>query len=75
MEVFVQECLAKAVLQDQSAVKEAEASLKSIEHNSGYLECLLGVYENEAVVKAVRWMALICMKNTIEKYWRKGVKR
>jgi hypothetical protein len=73
MEILLQ-TLEKATSPDSKLVKEAEAVISSIESRPGYLIALLDAYGNGALSKKVRWMALICMKNAIEKCWRKGIK-
>lgn len=48
----------------------AEEQLKKWETVSGYHYLLQGVYLNTEVSLQIRWLAIICFKNGIDKYWR-----
>lgn len=49
---------------------EAEAQLKKWESEPGYHYALQDVYLNIELPMHVRWLAIICFKNGVEKYWR-----
>ncbi|EGV62337.1 hypothetical protein PSN45_001069 [Yamadazyma tenuis] len=56
---------------ERSAVQnEAEAQLKQWEVQSGFYYSLQSVYLNTDLALQVRWLAIICFKNGIDKHWR-----
>ncbi|TID30062.1 hypothetical protein CANINC_001348 [Pichia inconspicua] len=48
----------------------AEAQLKNWEAEKGFHYHLQSVYINRELSLQVRWLAVICLKNGVEKYWR-----
>ncbi|ODV68491.1 ARM repeat-containing protein [Hyphopichia burtonii NRRL Y-1933] len=50
--------------------QEAESQLKSWEIQPGYHYILQDIYLNTELPLQMRWLAIICFKNGIEKYWR-----
>jgi hypothetical protein len=48
----------------------AESQLKAWEAEKGFHYMLQSVYINTQLSLQVRWLAVICLKNGIEKYWR-----
>lgn len=50
--------------------QEAEQQLKAWETEPGFHALLQDVYLKVELPLRVRWMAIICFKNGIEKYWR-----
>ncbi|XP_003744438.1 importin-11 [Galendromus occidentalis] len=64
--------LVQALCQDQVNVKEAEAKLSSFEVQPGYHQALATVFRNAEIPEQVRWMALVCLKNGVNRYWRKN---
>lgn len=48
----------------------AEAQLKSWEAEKGFHYLLQSIYINTQLTLQVRWLAVICLKNGIERYWR-----
>ncbi len=68
--------LSDASSQNVDMVKQAETRLSQLETQSGYYACLVQVYSlNASLPKNVRWMALICMKNGVDKYWRRTARK
>ncbi|RKP31922.1 ARM repeat-containing protein [Metschnikowia bicuspidata] len=49
---------------------EAEQQLKAWETQPGYHYLLQEIYIKENIPLSTRWIAIICFKNGIEKYWR-----
>lgn len=49
---------------------EAEAQLKKWESEPGYHYALQNIYLNTELPMHVRWLAVICFKNGVEKHWR-----
>lgn len=49
---------------------EAEKQLKTWETEPGYHYLLQEIYIREELPLSTRWIAIICFKNGIEKYWR-----
>ena len=52
-------------------MKPAEAQLKEWESQPGFYSVLLAVVANHAVDLNVRWLATLCVKNGVDRYWRK----
>lgn len=50
--------------------QNAEAQLKKWEVSSGYHYLLQEIYLKTEVPLQIRWLAIICFKNGIDKYWR-----
>ncbi|CDK29476.1 unnamed protein product [Kuraishia capsulata CBS 1993] len=50
--------------------QRAEDQLKAWESVPGYHYLLQSVYLDQALPLQVRWLAIICFKNGIDKYWR-----
>ena len=49
---------------------EAEQQLKAWETQPGYHYLLQEIYIKESIPLSTRWIAIICFKNGVEKYWR-----
>ena len=71
MDSVVIEVLEKAGSQDPSIFKPAEQVLKQWETQQGFYTALFNVFSNESLPITIRWMAVIYLKNGIDKYWRK----
>ncbi|XP_026671857.1 importin-11 isoform X1 [Ceratina calcarata] len=71
MDVAVVEVLQQAGSQDPSILKPAEETLKRWEIERGYYTALYNVFSNHSLTVNIRWMAILCFKNGIDKYWRK----
>lgn len=50
--------------------QQAESQLKAWESQPGYYFTLQSIYLNLNLPLQIRWLAIICFKNGIEKYWR-----
>ncbi|KAI5949549.1 KAP120 [Candida jiufengensis] len=50
--------------------QDAEQQLKQWEIQTGYHSLLQDVYNNQDNSLQTRWLAIICFKNGLEKYWR-----
>lgn len=50
--------------------QDAEKQLKAWETERGFHYLLQDIYIKEEIPLRTRWMAIICFKNGIEKYWR-----
>ena len=61
----------RASSQDASVLKPAEAQLKEWESQPGFYSVLLAVVANHAIDLNVRWLATLCVKNGVDRYWRK----
>jgi hypothetical protein len=55
-------------------MKEAEKNLSFFEKESNFYPTLVGVFLNREVDPAARYMAILSLKNGIDKYWRKTQK-
>jgi len=64
--------LSHACSQDPSLIKEAEGKLKAWETETGFYSLLMVIFKNEAVDVNIRWMAILYIKNGVERYWRKS---
>ncbi|CAH2353855.1 importin beta-like protein Kap120p [[Candida] railenensis] len=53
-----------------SEQQQAEIQLKAWEVESGYHYLLQEIYLKEELPLQIRWLAVICFKNGIDKYWR-----
>ncbi|RMX48934.1 hypothetical protein pdam_00008329 [Pocillopora damicornis] len=61
-----------ACSQNPSLTKEAEDKLKSWEREPGYYSLLMIIFKNKTLDVNIRWMAMVLMKNGVERYWRKS---
>ncbi|KAG0684450.1 hypothetical protein C6P42_002822 [Pichia californica] len=50
--------------------QQAEAQLKSWEAEKGFHYLLQSIYIDTKLSLQIRWLAIICLKNGIERYWR-----
>lgn len=48
----------------------AEEQLKKWESEKGFYYTLQSIYINQELSLQIRWLAVICLKNGVEKYWR-----
>lgn len=63
--------LKHALQADETVRKPAEKALESLEIRPGFLTLLLNVSGTSGVDTEVRWLAMLCFKNTVIKYWRR----
>ena len=52
-------------------MKPAEAQLKEWESQPGFYSVLLAVVADHGLDLNVRWLATLCVKNGVDRYWRK----
>lgn len=71
-EAAVLQALQCACSQDPSVLKIGEQQLKAWETEKGFYSTLAGVFTNRGVEPSVRWMAITCIKNGADRYWRLG---
>lgn len=67
----VLQALSNACSQEPSLLKTAEGQLKIWETQAGFYTTLMSIYANHAVNPNVRWLAVVCLKNGVDRYWRK----
>ncbi|XP_044757044.1 importin-11 [Coccinella septempunctata] len=66
------EALRRASSQDAAILKPAEAKLREWEVQPGFYSALLNIIATHDLDLNIRWMAVLYMKNGIDKYWRKS---
>lgn len=69
--VLVLETLRKAASQNAEQLKPAEQQLKCWETEKWFYSALLSVFSDRSLELNVRWLAVLYIKNGIERYWRK----
>lgn len=74
-QMMVYQALQWASSQDATQLKQAEAKLAEWETEPGFYTMLHGVFSDHSLDVNVRWMAAVCFKNGIAKYWRKNAKQ
>ena len=72
MDAAVIEILQQAGSQDPNILKPAEQTLKQWETERGFYIALYNVFSNHSLTVNIRWMAILCFKNGVDKYWRKN---
>ncbi|XP_034939716.1 importin-11 [Chelonus insularis] len=72
MNAEVIDVLQRASSQDPNVLKPAEQMLKEWETQRGFYTVLYNVFSNHSIEINVRWMAVLCFKNGVERYWRKN---
>ncbi|KAG7205080.1 hypothetical protein KM043_005455 [Ampulex compressa] len=72
MDATVIEILQRAGSQDPYVLKPAEQMLKQWETQRGFYTALYNVFSNHSLAINVRWMAILCFKNGVDRYWRKN---
>lgn len=68
----IYEVLQSASSQDPSVLKPAEQTLKEWETQPGFYATLFNVFSTQSFALNVRWMAVLYLKNGVDKYWRKN---
>ncbi|KAJ8915196.1 hypothetical protein NQ315_015419 [Exocentrus adspersus] len=68
----VLDVLQRASSQNPEVFKPAEAKLKEWETQPCFYTILLNIISNHSLDVNVRWMAVLYMKNGIDKYWRRN---
>ncbi|GAB0099223.1 importin-11 [Sergentomyia squamirostris] len=69
---MVFQALQCACSQNAELLKPAEQKLTEWEVEPGFYTLLLGIFTDHNVDANVRWMASVCFKNGVNKYWRKN---
>lgn len=69
---LVLDTLNKATSQDTEVLKPAEKKLQEWEIEPGYYSVLLNVLTNHSIDVNVRWLAVMCFKNGVDRYWRRN---
>ncbi|XP_019852787.1 PREDICTED: importin-11-like isoform X2 [Amphimedon queenslandica] len=59
-----------ACSQDPNELKVGEEQLKAWQKDKGYYAGLATVFGDHSVDSTVRWMAITCLKNGVDTYWR-----
>nr|XP_012153826.1 PREDICTED: importin-11 isoform X2 [Megachile rotundata] len=72
MDVVVIQVLEQAGNQDPNIFKPAEQTLKQWETERGFYTTLYNVFSNHSLNVNIRWMAILCFKNGVDRYWRKN---
>ncbi|XP_076181543.1 importin beta11 isoform X2 [Ptiloglossa arizonensis] len=72
MDASVIEVLQQAGSQDPNILKPAEQTLKQWETERGFYTALFNVFSNHSLTVNIRWMAIFCFKNGVDRYWRKN---
>lgn len=63
--------LQSATSQDPIMVKQAEQNLAAWEKEPNFYTTILNFYSNSQMEDGVRYMAILTLKNGIDKHWRK----
>jgi hypothetical protein len=71
MELLFQTLKQATNQESQDVVKQAEANLAIFEREPNFFSTILEFYLNDSLDLNVRYMAILILKNGIEKYWRK----
>ena len=74
MEQLVQ-VLAAGTSDNPQSVRQAEKELEAWQGVSGYHAALQDVYLNEDLPYNVRYLAILTLKNGVNRYWRKSSPR
>ncbi|XP_013200822.1 importin-11 [Amyelois transitella] len=69
---MVLETLNRATSQDTEVLKPAEKKLQEWEIEPGFYSVLLDVLSNHSIDVNVRWLAVMCFKNGVDRYWRRN---
>lgn len=71
-DILVIEVLQGAASQNPDILKPAEAKLREWETQPGFYTTLFQVISTHSIDVNVRWIAVLYMKNGVDKYWRKN---
>ncbi|CAH0385174.1 unnamed protein product [Bemisia tabaci] len=71
---LVVEALRQASSQDATVLKAAEAKLAEWEVAPGFHFTLFSIFSNQNIEVNVRWLAIVYLKNGVDKYWRSSGK-
>ncbi|XP_039291303.1 importin-11-like isoform X1 [Nilaparvata lugens] len=67
------ETLRLASCQDPAVLKPAEEKLKEWEILPGYYSILMKIILKHDIDLNVRWLAILCLKNGVDRYWRRNI--
>ncbi|XP_035231827.1 importin-11-like, partial [Stegodyphus dumicola] len=67
----VLDALTKASSQNAELLKIAERQLKSWETERGFYSTLLIIACDKSLDVNIRWLSVLCIKNGVDRYWRK----
>jgi hypothetical protein len=70
---IVIEVLQRASSQNPEVLKPAEAKLREWETQPGFYTALFNVLSNHSLDINVRWIAVLYIKNGIDRYWRRNL--
>lgn len=70
IEALLFETLNSATSQDPQLVKQAEQKLAAWEKEPNFYSTILNFYLNTSFDDRVRYMAILTLKNGIDKHWR-----
>ncbi|KAG8226723.1 hypothetical protein J437_LFUL004373, partial [Ladona fulva] len=68
---MVLDALQRASSQNPEVLKPAETKLKEWETEPGFYAILLNIFSDHSIDVNVRWLAVLCFKNGVDRYWRK----
>lgn len=71
MEQILLTTLQNATSQNIELMKEAEKNLNLFEKEPNFFSALINVFLNKELDGSARYMAILTMKNGIDKFWRK----
>lgn len=71
IENLLLDTLQSATSQDPSLVKQAEQNLSAWEKEPNFYKTICNFYYNAQLDDSVRYMAILTLKNGIDKHWRK----
>lgn len=66
--------LQSATSQDPFLVNQAEQNLAAWEKEENFYQTLLSFYKNSSLDESARFVAIITLKNGVDKHWRKNQK-
>lgn len=71
IETLLFNTLQSATSQDPMVVKQAEQKLSAWEKEPNFYTTILNFYSNSQLEDGVRFMAILTLKNGIDRHWRK----
>ncbi|KZC04053.1 PREDICTED: importin-11 [Dufourea novaeangliae] len=72
MDASVIEVLRQAGSQDPNILKPAGRLLEQWKTERGFYITLFNVFSDHSLTVNVRWMAIVCFKSGVDRYWRKN---
>lgn len=69
---LVLDTLNRATSQDTEVLKPAEKRLQEWETEPGFYSVLVDIFSNHGIDSNVRWLAVMCFKNGVDRYWRRN---